>query len=81
MTNFILCLWLAYSPASLTPLGQYADADACAAAKLVDVQASVRAGMGGGATYFCQPGNYCLPRHAPPDIIKVVTTRAILEGK
>jgi hypothetical protein len=52
--TWILFLWLASSPSSLTPLQQFADRAECVAARTRDVRANVRAGMGGGATYFCQ---------------------------
>lgn len=80
MNSFVLCLWLAYSPLSLTPLDWYPDMDKCLSARRIDTTANVRAGMGGGATYFCREGHACMPRHAPPANIKVVTTRAMLEG-
>lgn len=51
--NWILFLWLAYSPDTLTPLDQFADREACFAARRVEISANVRAGLGGGATYFC----------------------------
>lgn len=51
--TYVLLLWLAYSPTTLTPLGWYATLDACLDARRKDVQANIAAGMGGGATYIC----------------------------
>jgi hypothetical protein len=55
--TWILYLWLASSPASLTPLQQFSDRGDCVAARTRDILANVRAGLGGGATYFCQEAN------------------------
>jgi len=51
--TWVLYLWLASSPSSLTPLEQFADRRECLAAMSADIRANVRAGVGGGATYFC----------------------------
>ena len=79
--NWVLCLWLAYSPTTLTPLAWTADKEACLRVQQHDVQSSVSSGMGGGATYLCLPGTSCMKPDEPTRYIPVVTTRAMLEAK
>lgn len=83
MTEFVLCLWLAISPATLTPLSWHADSAQCVRARKSDIDASLQAGARGGATYLCAKGQTCMAQPEPPVqyTIPVVTTRAILEGK
>lgn len=52
--TWILFLWLAYSPDSLTPLERYDTKGQCLAALKADVQASLKPATNvGGATYVC----------------------------
>jgi hypothetical protein len=50
--TWVLWLWLASSPGVLIPLEQFSDSRECLAAMSADIRANVRAGVGGGATYF-----------------------------
>ena len=51
--TWVLWLWLASSPGVLIPLEQFSDRRECLAARAADISANLRAGVGGGATYFC----------------------------
>jgi hypothetical protein len=48
---WVLWLWLASSPADMTPLGWYVTSEACFAARKADVQSQPP--VGGGVRYEC----------------------------
>lgn len=51
--RWVLYLWLAYSPDTMTPLARFDTSTECHRAKAIDIAANIRAGLGGGATYDC----------------------------
>lgn len=54
MVKYILFMWLASAPNTLTPVDYYWSSDACWAAKSMEISANIRAGRGAGVTYICK---------------------------
>lgn len=53
MMEWVLFLWLATSPDVLVPIDQFNSRAECNSAKRDEINANIRNGLGGGATYIC----------------------------
>lgn len=53
MLECVLWMWLASDPNRLANAGQFNTNAECRVAMLREVNANLRAGRGGGVTYFC----------------------------